>query len=79
VETGFGARAGFSDDDAKAALPGVLWLDATEVAKAGVAGMDKGRMVVIPGVANRVTAMFSQVAPRSLLMPILVKGHPGLK
>jgi short-subunit dehydrogenase len=79
VETGFAARAGFSDDDAKAALPGVLWLDATEVAKAGVAGMDKGRMVVIPGVANRVTAMFSQVAPRSLLMPILVKGHPGLK
>ena len=41
--------------------------------------MDKGRLVVIPGVANRVGATFSQVTPRSLLLPILVKGHPGLK
>lgn len=79
VETGFGERAGFSDEDAKNALPSMMWVEAAEVARAAVAGMDKGRMVVIPGLANRVGAMFSQVAPRSLLMPILVKGHPGLK
>ncbi len=79
VETGFGERAGFTDEEAHNALPGVMWVDAVDVAKAAVAGMDKGKMVVIPGLANRVGAMFSQVAPRSLLLPILVKAHPGLK
>lgn len=79
VETGFGARAGFTDEEAHNALPSMMWLDAADVAKAAVAGMDKGRLVVIPGVANRVGAMFAQVAPRSVLLPILAKGHPGLK
>jgi hypothetical protein len=31
------------------------------------------------GVANRVSASLAQVAPRSLLVPILAKGHPGLQ
>ena len=79
VETGFGERAGFTDEEAHNALPGIMWVDAVDVAKQAVAGMDKGKLVVIPGVANKVGAMFSQVAPRSLLLPILVKGHPGLK
>ncbi|MDQ4051839.1 MAG: SDR family oxidoreductase [Actinomycetota bacterium] len=79
VETGFGERAGFTDEEAKDALPSIMWVDAPLVAKAAVAGMDKGRMVVIPGVANRVGAMLSQVAPRSVLLPFLVRGHPGLK
>lgn len=79
VETGFGERAGFDDDDAKDALPSVMWLDATAVARAAVAGMDKGRLVVIPGVVNRAASMLSQVAPRSLLLPILARSHPGLK
>jgi short-subunit dehydrogenase len=79
VQTGFGERAGFTDEEAKKALPSVMWVEAAEVAKAAVDGMDKGRMVVIPGLANRVGAMLSQVAPRSLLLPFLVKGHPGLK
>lgn len=79
VDTGFGERAGFSKEDAQAALPGFMWVSAADVARAGVEGMDKGRMVVIPGSANRVAAAFAQVAPRSLLVPILVKGHPGLK
>ena len=79
VETGFGEKAGFTDEEAHNALPGIMWVDAVDVAKQAVAGMDKGKLVVIPGVANKVGAMFSQVTPRSLLLPILVKGHPGLK
>lgn len=79
VETGFGERAGFSDEDAKNALPAALWISAPEVARAAVDGLDKGRLVVIPGTANRVAAAFSQVTPRSLLLPFLAKGHPGLK
>jgi uncharacterized protein len=79
VHTGFGERAGFSDEDAEAALPAVMWVTAEEVAKSAVEGMAKGRLVVIPGKVNRVAAALSQVTPRSLLLPILAKGHPGLK
>lgn len=79
VETGFGARAGFSDEDAHDALPPIMWVEASEVARVAVEGLDKGRLVVIPGAANKIAAALSQVTPRSLLLPILAKGHPGLK
>ncbi len=79
VETGFGERAGFTAEEAHDALPGIMWVDAADVARQAVAGMDKGRLVVIPGVANKVGAMVSQVTPRSLLLPLLVRSHPGLK
>jgi hypothetical protein len=29
--------------------------------------------------ANRVAATFAQVTPRTLLLPILARNHPGLK
>ncbi len=78
VHTGFGERAGFAKEDAEKALPSVMWIDADAVAKAAVDGLDKGRMVVIPGVANRVAAAIAQVTPRTLLLPVL-RTHPGLK
>ena len=55
-----------------------MWVDAPAVARAAVAGLDRGRMVVIPGAANRVAAALAQVTPRSLLLPVL-RTHPGLK
>ncbi len=79
VETGFGERAGFTDEEAQEALPAVMWVGADAVAKAAVDGLAKGRMVVIPGRANRVAATLSQVTPRSLLVPVLARIHPGLK
>ncbi len=79
VHTGFGERAGFDREEAEAALPRVMWVDAPEVARVAVEAMDKGRLVAIPGVANRVAAAFAQVTPRTLLLPILTKQHPGLR
>lgn len=79
VDTGFGERAGFSKEDAEAALPAALWVRAEDVAKAAVDGLAKGRLVVIPGKANRIAAAAAQVTPRSLLLPILAKSHPGLR
>ncbi len=79
VHTGFGERAGFSKEDAEAALPKVMWVSAEAVAKSAVDGMAKGRLVVIPGTVNRVAAALSQVTPRTLLLPVLSKGHPGLR
>ena len=79
VHTGFGERAGFAVEDAEAALPKIMWVTAEDVAKSAVDGMASGRLVVIPGTVNRVAASLSQVTPRSLLLPLLAKGHPGLR
>lgn len=79
VDTGFGAAAGFTKEEADEALPAFMWVNVADVAKCGVDGMEKGRMVAIPGSANRIAAAFAQVTPRSLLVPILAKSHPGLK
>ena len=79
VETGFGEAAGFDKEDAEKALPSFMWVDAALVARAAVEGMARGRLVVIPGAANRLGSMFAQVTPRSLLVPLLARQHPGLK
>jgi len=79
VATGFEEAAGFQGNDAEDALPAVLWLPAAEVAKAAVDGLDRGRIVVIPGVANRVAATLARLAPRRLLVPLVARSHPGLR
>ncbi|HET6167039.1 MAG TPA: SDR family oxidoreductase [Marmoricola sp.] len=79
VETAFLGTAGFTDEDAHDSLPSFMWLPATDVARAAVDGMDKGKVVVIPGVANRTAAAFSRLAPRRLLVPLLARQHPGLR
>jgi uncharacterized protein len=79
VDTGFGATAGFSKEDADAALPSFMWETAEAVARCGIDALDRGRMVAIPGVANRVAARFAWISPRSVLVPLLAKRHPGLR
>ena len=79
VDTGFGKRAGFAKADAEDALPRIMWVSAGDVARAAVDGLAKGRLVVIPGAANRVAAAVAQVTPRTLLLPVLTKGHPAFK
>jgi short-subunit dehydrogenase len=56
-----------------------MWLPADAVARAAVDGLDRGRVVVIPGAANRVGALFARFAPRRVLVPLLARQHPGLK
>jgi short-subunit dehydrogenase len=77
VDTGFGEAAGFEDPEA--ALPKFMWESVDAVAKCGVDALDKGRVVAIPGAANRVGAMLAHVTPKRLLVPILARQHPGLK
>ena len=79
VDTGFGETAGFSKEDADNALPSFMWVSPQNVAKAAVDGMARGRLVVIPGIANRVGSVFSTITPKTLLLPILRRGHPSLK
>jgi hypothetical protein len=79
VKTSFGETAGFTDEEFEAALPKIMWVSARAVAEAAIDGLAKGRLVVIPGNANRVAAAFAQATPRTMLLPILAKMHPALK
>jgi short-subunit dehydrogenase len=79
VETGFVEAAGFTDEEAKGAMPSFMWESAEAVAKTGVEAMDKGRPVAIPGPANRVAAMAAHLTPKQVLVPLLARQHPGLR
>lgn len=79
VETEFAETAGFTEEEASGSLPKIMWLSAAAVAKAGIDGMERGRPVVIPGMANRIGARVAHLTPRRLLLPILARQHPALK
>ena len=79
VETDFGKTAGFTPKEEKESLPPIMWIPAPEVARTAVAGMDRGRVVVIPGVANKAGAAFATLVPKRVLASILARNHPGLR
>jgi uncharacterized protein len=47
-------------------VPGFMWQEAPEVARAGIEGVAKNRAVVIPGVANKVLGNFSSLTPHAI-------------
>jgi short-subunit dehydrogenase len=79
VDTGFGDAAGFSKEDAESALPSFMWESAEAVARAGIAGLEAGDPVAIPGRANWLAAGVAQLAPKRVLVPLLASRHPGLR
>ena len=79
VETGFGQAAGFTREDEENALPRFMWEPAENVARLGLDALAKGQTVVIPGVANRISANLANIVPKSLLVPLLASRHPGLR
>ncbi len=79
VRTEFAETAGFDQGDADNALPSFMWVEASEVARAAVDGLDHGHAHVIPGVANRVTATLAPLVPPTLLTRVVARQHPGLK
>jgi uncharacterized protein len=66
-------------EDAEAALPKALWVAAADVARAGVALVAASKAVVVPGRLNRVSSAAHHLVPRGVLLPLLARGHPGLK
>ncbi|HXA59126.1 MAG TPA: hypothetical protein VNW94_08205 [Streptosporangiaceae bacterium] len=79
VDTGFGDAAGFAKEDAEAALPRFMWESVADVAAVGVDALARGRVVAIPGIANRIGAQLALHTPRRLLVPMLASRHPGLR
>ena len=47
-------------------VPGFMWQDAPEVARAGLEGLAKNRAIVIPGGLNKVMGNFSMVTPHAI-------------
>jgi len=79
VETGFAEAAGLHPSDAEAAMPKIMWVPSGRVAEHAVAALDAGRPVVIPGVANRLSAWAASATPRRVLLPVLRRRHPALR
>ncbi|MDR3649377.1 MAG: SDR family oxidoreductase [Acidimicrobiales bacterium] len=79
VRTEFAETAGFTTEESESSLPEIMWLPAAEVARVAVAGLEQGKVVVIPGLANRVGAQFARHAPHQALAGFLAGQHPALK
>jgi len=60
-------------------VPGFVWESAQRVAEAAVAGMEKGRRRVVPGLPARAMTL-SQYVPHGVLVPVIrrVYGRIGL-
>ena len=57
--------------------PKFIWASPEDVAKAGIRGLEKGKRVVIPGLANRAGAIGGQHVPRSLILRLASRVHPA--
>ncbi len=68
VATGFGERAGFAPERE---LPGIMVVEASEVARQAVQAMVAGRRSVIPGLPNKATGLLGRYTPRTLLLPVM--------
>jgi uncharacterized protein len=82
VPTEFQARAGLPDVSspngeglAQAVGSNSLTRSADEVAKAGYAGLVRGRRVVIPGFGNKVVALATRLLPRRLFLEVVARAQ----
>lgn len=66
VQTGFQKAAGFADG--AMAVPGELSAEVT--VRAGLAGYEKGKTIVVPGFMNRLAVIFGGLLPRWLIARI---------
>jgi len=66
TRTEFGEVAGFGGNG----LFDRAAMDSPEVVKAGLDGLDKNNAVVVPGIANKIGAVSTRFAPRSVLRRI---------
>jgi uncharacterized protein len=73
VETEFFARAGIP----RAYFPRFLARSAERVARDGYDGMMRGRRVVVPGKANKVTALLPRLLPRALVLALVRASQRG--
>ncbi|MFJ5121804.1 SDR family NAD(P)-dependent oxidoreductase [Kitasatospora sp. NPDC088548] len=71
TRSGFHEAAGVSTD----ALPGIKWLTADQVARAGLDAVAAGRTSTVPGLAYRVRLPLMRAMPRSVVRAITRRVH----
>jgi NAD(P)-dependent dehydrogenase (short-subunit alcohol dehydrogenase family) len=49
------------------------------VARRGLDGLAAGRAMAVPGRLNRISSAAYHLVPRGVVLPLLARGHPGLK
>ena len=74
VHTEFGQEAGIEEE--LFSMASIANKQPEEVAAAGVRGMESGRRVVTPGIANVVSTIGGQHTPRSVLLPLMRRFYP---
>jgi short-subunit dehydrogenase len=67
VATEFVEAAGFKKSQDEMG-PSFVWATASDVARAGIQGAEKGKRVVVPGLGNRAIATAAQHTPHALLL-----------
>jgi short-subunit dehydrogenase len=72
VATEFQERAGID-----ARLPRILTCTPERVARAGYAGLMRGRRLVVPGLGNKLVTLLPRVMPRGLMLRIIHAGQRG--
>src|SRR4051794_33044136 len=55
---------------------GALSMTARDVAEAAYSGMARGRLIVTPGVPNKVGAQATRLAPRQVMLKVVRRLHP---
>jgi len=68
TETEFASVAGAGSFEEK--VPSVFVLDAKDVAREAVDGMESGARTVVPGVIHKAHAFYSRFMPNTILLPI---------
>lgn len=59
--------------------PGVFWSDADDVARKAVDAMEDGRRTLVPGLANKLAALYGRFTPRTVLLPLVRQFSPLLR
>jgi uncharacterized protein len=74
VRTEFTQGAGLEVSDEK--VPAFFWKEASEVARAGVRGLEKGKRTVVAGRLNAIGAVAGRLAPRGVVLPLASRVTP---
>ena len=74
TETEFMEVGGLTE--AAKSTPSFALMTSEDTARAGVEGLEKGRMTVVPGPFNVASAISGRLTPRSVLVPFLRRAYP---
>lgn len=74
VRTEFTQGAGLEVSDEK--VPAFFWKEASQVARAGVRGLEKGKRTVVVGRLNAIGAVAGRLAPRGVVLPLASRVTP---